>query len=98
MWDVTAEADTPILTLVGHAGFVRSVAFSPDGTRIAAGGGDYAARVWDAQTGLEIAAFRGHAGVIYTLVFSPGGRRLVTGSEGRPSNSRTSRATTTLVP
>jgi WD40 repeat protein len=35
------------MSLVGHAGAVAMVAFSPDGTRLLTGGGDGAARVWD---------------------------------------------------
>src|SRR5262249_3967461 len=47
----------------GHTGSVGSVAFSPDGKRIATGGGGYdrktaqvwgEVRVWDAQTGKEL--------------------------------------------
>lgn len=35
----------------GHKGDVKSVAFSPDGTRIVTGSEDDTARVWDAKTG-----------------------------------------------
>ena len=39
-------------TLTGHTRWVRSVGFSPDGTRIVSGGGDDGTfRVWDATTG-----------------------------------------------
>jgi hypothetical protein len=38
-----------LLTLKGHIGQVHSVAFSPDGNRIASGSGIYVVRVWDTE-------------------------------------------------
>jgi WD40 repeat protein len=38
------------LAHLGHTNWVRSVAFSPDGTRIASGSYDQTVRVWDATT------------------------------------------------
>jgi WD40 repeat protein/uncharacterized caspase-like protein len=43
-------------SFTGHASNVRSVAFSPDGKRIISGGADGTMRIWDAQTGEELAA------------------------------------------
>jgi WD40 repeat protein len=57
-----------------------SVAFSPDGTRVAtaARGAFGAGKVWDASTGKELLALYGHAGRFSRVVFSPDGKRLAT--------------------
>jgi WD40 repeat protein len=57
-----------------------SLAFSPDGTRIASGGVDGVACVWDTMTGAKIAECRGHSGKIISVAFRPDGGRLVTTS------------------
>jgi WD40 repeat protein len=50
------------------------VAFSPDGSQLAAAGGDAIVRVWDAVTGQQIHRFTGHTGGVLDVAFSSDGR------------------------
>ncbi len=75
-----ARVDQELLTFWGHDTLVVSVAFSPDGRRLATGGYDRAAKVWDARTGQELVTLR-HPGVglpALRVAFSPDGQRLAT--------------------
>lgn len=60
---------------------VFSVAYSPDGQRIATGSGDNTVRQWDAVTGEEIGApFTLHENQVVSVAYSPDGRRIASGS------------------
>lgn len=59
--------------------FPRSLAFSPDGTTLAAAGGnteDFAIYIWDIASGQMIGTLGGHRGIVWGLAFSPDGQLL----------------------
>lgn len=63
---------------------MTSVAFNPDGTRIATGCADGTVRVWDTRTGLALVELSGHAGTynpeVISVAFTPDGTQIVTAS------------------
>jgi len=70
VWDAAGQE---ITSLRGHAGWVTTAAFSPDGARIVTASDDHTARVWDAATGQEGTSLPGHAGSVTSADF-PSGR------------------------
>ena len=83
VWD--AQTGQELLSLKGFAGPYPSLAFSPDGKRLASSQrpsnsldrGDFdEIKVWDAQTGQELLTLKGHIAAIQSVVFSPDGKRL----------------------
>jgi WD40 repeat protein len=73
-------------TYQGHSDYVSSVAWSPDGKRIASASGDGIVQVWDAFTGGHNYTYRGHSDyypnhytsgtAINSLAWSPNGKQI----------------------
>ena len=85
--------------MAGAAGDVLGLAFSPDGTMLAAGSRDGTVRLWNPVTGENTASLRGHTAPVSALAFSPDGTALTTGSWDEASllwDTATGRITRTL--
>jgi WD40 repeat protein len=67
------------------AGPSLSVAFSPDGRRLATGGAANTVKIWDVQTAELLRTLEGHKGEIYTVAFSPVGDGRLVASAGEDS-------------
>ncbi len=95
MWNAATGAG--IRNFAGFTGIVFSAAFSPDGTKVFAGGGVYdsgthrfssgEAELWDAATGAAIHSFSGFTEAVNSVAYSPDGTKVLTG--GRAYDSGT---------
>jgi WD40 repeat protein len=77
----------------GHMHWVRSVAFSPDGTRIVSGSNDHTVSVWDARTGEAVMGpIQGHPDPVTSVAFSPENDKTI-----RVWDAKTSKAVMELI-
>ncbi len=67
--------------MTGHTDWVWSVAYQPDGSRLATGGDDGVVRIWDCATGEQLHTLTGHTGVVRSVAYQPDGTRLATGGD-----------------
>lgn len=73
----SAQADKESARTFGsHAGGIASVHFSPDGKRLATGGGDKLIRIWDAASGRLLHECKGPTSFTCAVRFSPDGKLL----------------------
>jgi WD40 repeat protein len=75
-WDTATGK--PLFSLRGHLGGVSSVAFSPDGTRLASTGLDGMTKFWDMARRQDVLTLRPYGLYTASAAFSRDGRRLVT--------------------
>ena len=73
----------PVFLRKPSQGAMISVAWSPDGARIAAGGSDQIVHLYDAVRGRELLNLHGHIGRVTSVRFTSNGRSLIsTSSDG----------------
>jgi WD40 repeat protein len=66
-----------LTTLNGHTSSVLSATYSPDGRKIASSSWNKQIKVWNAETGVELATITGHKGVVTQVRFTHDGRHIV---------------------
>jgi WD40 repeat protein/formylglycine-generating enzyme required for sulfatase activity/serine/threonine protein kinase len=88
IWD--AETGKELQTLTGHTEEITSVSFSPDGKRLLSSSGDSDGddkntdanhlKMWDLNTGKELAILNKQKGSVYAATFSSDGKKIASGS------------------
>lgn len=78
--DLRANRVVRRVRAAGSEPLFTSVAFAPDGARIATGGADGVVTLWDVESGEALVAFDRHEGPVTGTVFSADGARLLSAS------------------
>ena len=73
-------------TLRGHTDDLQDLAFGRDGEVVTASW-DGTAKIWDAESGRELATLRGHTGAVMGVAVSPDGRSLSPAASMAPPRS-----------
>lgn len=82
------KASLPFLktTLVGHPGWVESVAISSDSQTLVSADNSQTIKAWNLNTGQLIRTITTPSDIFYAVAISPDGQTLVTGSSSTDSN------------
>lgn len=67
--------------LVGHGGFVKDVAISPDGRHALTASFDYSVMHWNLPDSGRAGRFNGHEGGVNSVAFLPDGAHAVSGAD-----------------
>ena len=87
---IQALAGEKVFAYVSNASFwntqadktIFALAWSPDGARLACGGGEYKIDIFDARLWRQQITYKGHNSAVSTLAWSPDGRQIIsTGSD-----------------
>ncbi|MEB3216716.1 MAG: NB-ARC domain-containing protein [Nostocales cyanobacterium 94392] len=81
LWDV--DNIRKLHQLEGHTGWVRAIAFTPDGKILASGSHDSTIKLWNVETGQCLQTITGHTSNIQSLAFNRDGTILASGSNDK---------------
>ncbi|KAJ5507056.1 hypothetical protein N7527_009199 [Penicillium freii] len=84
-WDKTVRIWDPATgqcasTLEGHSGWISSIAWSQDRSRLASVSDDNTVRIWDLATGQCASSLEGHSRTVSSIAWSQDGSRLASAS------------------
>jgi WD40 repeat protein len=68
-------------TLIGHKGWIWSLAVAPDGSWVASGSDDETVKIWDLASGECTSTFNPNCGKIFRVVIAPDGRLVIGGEK-----------------
>jgi WD40 repeat protein len=74
------DAGDKLVTLLGHSGQIKELAWSPDSTRLASVSDDFTVRIWDVASEKMVLGPLRHAHRVHSVAWEPDGKRLATGS------------------
>ncbi len=77
---VDPAAEGNVFTYRGHTTNVSTVAWSPDGKRIASGAWDNTVQVWEPTPESNTLTYKGHMSFVNTVAWSPDGKRIASGA------------------
>jgi WD40 repeat protein/predicted Ser/Thr protein kinase len=80
LWDANSGESRGQLT--NHTGWVKALAFTPDGRQLASASRDGTIRIWSVADHTELRCLRSSGEGLEALAMLPDGRTLVTGSDG----------------
>ncbi|MDF5713756.1 MAG: NB-ARC domain-containing protein [Rhizonema sp. NSF051] len=75
------KADLAKSVFTETLGGIISLAFTPDGERLATGDADGKLRLWRVADGKQLMTLQGHGSWVWSVSFSPDGQQIVSGSE-----------------
>jgi len=75
-WDPAGKTLPQIARYTGHHATINSLAWSPDGQRIASGDSSGQVHIWHSQTGVQLLTFQAHQAGVSSLGWAPNGQHL----------------------
>ena len=78
LWDV--DSGRELRALIGHKGYVKSLALSSNGDLLASGSNDRTLKVWNVSSGRASLTLADHRAAVEAVLFSPDDRWIISGS------------------